>query len=92
MNTAEALKAEITSGLDGLSQPSLETLAEFVAFLRSKGRRVDAETSRGGTETQDEREAVERYAAAYLEHPETDEEVAVTYAMSREALAGEPWE
>jgi hypothetical protein len=86
MHTAEALKAEITSELNRLPLASLRTLADFVAFLGSKSRQEDVDASR------DEREAVERYAAAYREHPETDEEVAVTYAMSQEALAGEPWE
>jgi len=31
-------------------------------------------------------------AAVYRQHPETEEEVAVTFAMSQEALAGDPWE
>ncbi len=87
MYTTEALKAEITSELDRLPLASLRTLADFVAFLRSKSRQADDKASR-----ESRREAVERYAAAYLEHPETDEEVAVVYAMSQEALAGEPWE
>ncbi len=85
MHTTEALKAEITSELNRLPLASLRTLADFVAFLRSKSRQGTDDTSR------DERPAVERYAAAYREHPETDEEVAGTYAMSQEALAGEPW-
>ncbi len=88
MQTAEALKAEIASGIDRLPLASLRTLAEFVAFLRSKSRQNDGKA----TEPGEEREIVEHYAAAYREHPETDEEVAVTYAMSQEALAGEPWE
>jgi hypothetical protein len=65
MHTADALKIEITSGLDRLPLASLRT---------------------------HEPEAVERYVAAYREAPETDEESAVTYAMSQEALAEEPWE
>ena len=88
MHTAEALKGEITAELEELPMASLQTLADFVAFLWSKSRQDDGhdKVSRG------DREAVERYAAAYQEHPESDEEVAATYAMSREALAGEPWE
>ncbi len=86
MHTAEALKGEVTSELDQLPLASLRTLAEFVAFLRSRSRKGDDNAPEA------DREAVERYAAAYRGHPETDEEVAATYAMSQEALGGEPWE
>ncbi|HYU31318.1 MAG TPA: ribbon-helix-helix domain-containing protein [Thermoanaerobaculia bacterium] len=39
-----------------------------------------------------EAERVERYVQGYRKTPETAEEVASTFAMSRAALAGEPWE
>ena len=45
-------------------------------FLGRQGVQVDAQ----------------RDVAAYREHPETEEEVAVAYAMSQEAFAGETWE
>jgi len=95
MQTTEVLKGEIISALDRLPLASLQTVADFVAFLRSKSRQDDGRAGSDspweGSIHQDEQEAVERYAAAYREQPETDEEVAVTYAMSQEALAGEPW-
>lgn len=34
----------------------------------------------------------ERDAAIYRQHPETEEEVAVLFAMNQEALSGETWE
>ncbi len=90
------VRMRTVSALDRLPLASLRTLAEFVAFLRSKSGQDDGRAGSGrtweGTMHQDEREVVERYAAAYREQPETDEEVAVTYAMSQEALAGDPWE
>ncbi len=88
MHAVEALKGEITAELDELPLASLRTLADFVAFLRSRSRKADHR----GQSPKGDREAVERYVAGYQEHPETDEEVAVTYAMSRETLAGESWE
>ncbi len=87
MQTAEALKGEIAAELDQLPLASLRTLAEFVAFLRSRSRKSDG-TDEG---FEGDREAIERYVAAYQEHPESEEEVAAAYAMSQEALAGEPW-
>jgi metal-responsive CopG/Arc/MetJ family transcriptional regulator len=39
-----------------------------------------------------EAERVERYVQGYRKSPETPEEVASAFAMSRAALAGEPWE
>lgn len=41
---------------------------------------------------QERQETSDRYVAAYRELPETAEEIAFVYYMSREALAGEPWE
>jgi len=81
MRTAEVLKAEISYELDRLPLASLRSLAEFVAFLRSKV-----------SPAEDGQAAVDRYVAGYREHPETAEEIDRAYSMSREALAGEPWE
>lgn len=39
-----------------------------------------------------ERAAEEQYVRGYREQPETDAEVAATWALSAAALAGEPWE
>ena len=42
--------------------------------------------------TRRERVAGERYMRGYRQHPESDEEVAATWAVSGAVLAGEPWE
>ena len=39
-----------------------------------------------------ERAAVERYIEGYRRHPESEQEVAEATAISRSALAGEPWD
>lgn len=40
---------------------------------------------------EDHRERVERYIAAYREHPETEEDVATAQALAAAALKGLPW-
>ena len=39
-----------------------------------------------------ERVAVERYIEGYRRHPESEQEVAESTAISRSALSGEPWD
>ncbi len=39
-----------------------------------------------------EERAVERYVRGYLEHPESDQEVAAIHAVSADALATERWD
>ena len=41
---------------------------------------------------EEEKELIKRYQEGYLKYPETKEEIEETVAISREILAGEPWE
>lgn len=43
-------------------------------------------------EHQRERQASERYVAAYLAVPETEPEISTIYRLSQGVLASEPWE
>lgn len=76
-----SIPSEVLEKADRERETSGESRSEFV-------RQAIEERVRRMTEA----ERVERYVQGYRESPEAAEEVASAFAMSRAALAGEPWE
>ena len=84
---SRAVKISVSIPLEVLAEADRER--EVIGESRSEFvRQAIEERVRRMTEA----ESVERYIQGYREVPETAEEVTSSFAMSRAALAGEPWE
>jgi metal-responsive CopG/Arc/MetJ family transcriptional regulator len=76
-----SIPSEVLEKADREREVIGESRSEFVLHAIQERVRRMAET-----------ESVERYVQGYRNLPETHEEVASSFAMSRAALSGEPWE
>lgn len=76
-----SLPSEVLEQADRERETTGESRSEFVRQAVEERIRRIAEAER-----------IERYVEGYRKLPETAEEVASSFTMSRAALSGEPWE